>query len=157
MAYTLVAAGSSLQQNFPGTIVFLGGRCRGRDWRPEVLHAFTDSHVTFINPLRSSYPDPEDQAEEHAAIVRWERDAIDRADVAVFWLGEGLSNQAARVEIGYALGRGKHVLVGSEEGFIGLEHLSSFAGVVFSSSVQGLVKRLESLLQEAATTPEDLA
>lgn len=147
MAYTLVVAGGDLKQNFPGKIVFLGGRVRGRDWRTELLHGFTDHKVTFITPVRTTFPDPESQPEEHTAVVRWERDALDRADVVVFWLGEGLANQASRVEIGYALGRGKHVLIGAEDGFIGLEHLSSFAGVVLSSSVQGLSKRLESLLQ----------
>lgn len=157
MAYNLVAAGANLQQNFSGKVVFLGGRCRGRDWRPEMLHAFTEQNVTFISPLRSNFPDPESQPEEHAAVVRWERDAIDRADIVVFWLGEGLSNQAARVEIGFAIGRGKHVLIGAEETFLGLEHLSSFAGVVLSSSVQGLCKRLESLLQAVDAPKQGLA
>lgn len=156
MAYNLVTAGADLRQNFPGKVVFLGGRIRGRDWRPEMLHAFTESSVTFINPVRTSFPDPESQPEEHSNAVRWERDAIDRADIVVFWLGEGLSNQASRVEIGYAIGRGKHVLIGAEESFLGLEHLSSFAGVVLSSSVQGLNKRLESLLQAVGGKDEVL-
>ena len=147
MAYTLVVAGGDLKQNFPGKVVFLGGRAIGRDWRSEVLRGFTEQKMTFITPVRTKFPDPESQPEEHATMVRWERDALDRSDVVLFWLGEGLANQAARVEIGYALGRGKHVLIGAEDGFVGLEHLSSFAGVVLSSSVQGLSKRLESLLQ----------
>lgn len=130
--------------------VYLGGNCRGRDWRHDIFRKFERANVTFINPKRDTFPDPEDTPVEHAEQVLWERKAIEAADVSLFWLGEGLANQASRVEIGYAIGLGKKVIIGAEPGFLGLEHLSAFSGLVLSSSLEGLMTRLESLVYSSA-------
>ena len=127
-------------------VVFLGGNCRGHDWRRDVLKQFANKDITFINPRRTVFPDPELSPEEHAGQVMWERQGIDAADVVIFWLGEGLSNQASRVEIGYAIGCSKQVIIGADREFLGVEHLTAFSGMAVSNSLEGLVTRLESLL-----------
>ena len=129
-------------------VVYLGGNSRGRDWRVDFLHRFEQEDVVFINPRRETYANPEEMPNEHAEQVLWERQALGVSDVALFWLGEGLANQAARVEIGFALGAGKEVIIGAEPGFLGLEHLSAFSGLVLSSSVQGLMDRMEAALRD---------
>lgn len=129
-------------------VVYLGGNSRGRDWRIEFLHRFENADVVFINPRRDSYAHPEEMPNEHAEQVLWERQAIDKADIALFWLGEGLANQAARVEIGFALGADKYVIIGAEPGFLGLEHLSAFSGLILSTSVSGLMDRMDAALRE---------
>jgi len=129
-------------------VVYLGGNSRGRDWRIEFLHRFENTDVVFINPRRDSYAHPEEMPNEHAEQVLWERQAIDKADIALFWLGEGLANQAARVEIGFAVGAGKYVIIGAEPGFLGLEHLSAFSGLILSTSVSGLMDRMDAALRE---------
>lgn len=146
MPYSLVKAGEMVREGYPRPLIFLGGSCRGRDWRLDFLHRFEQSDVTFINPMKTNFPDPEMDPGEHAKQVTWERKMIDQADIAVFWLGEGLTNQAARVEIGYALGKGKAVLIGAEQGFMGMEHLTGFSGLVLSQSLDGLMNRFASLL-----------
>lgn len=152
MGYKIIRAteGSEVFQKGFGKskVVFLGGNCRGRDWRVEFLHRFEREDAVFINPRRDDFPHPETMPGEHAEQVSWERQAIDSADVCLFWLGEGLANQAARVEIGYALGLGKTVLIGAEPGFLGLEHLSAFSGLVLSTSLDGLMDRLNSILRD---------
>lgn len=127
-------------------IVFMGGNCRGRDWRLDFFPKFDRYDLTFINPKRDKFASPEGDPAEHANQVMWERKAIDACDIAMFWLGEGLANQASRVEIGYALGKGKTVIIGAEQGFLGLEHLSAFSGLILTTSIDGLMSRLESLL-----------
>lgn len=146
MPYKLVHADEALGEGLTSPKVFLGGSCRGRDWRLDFYHRFEQSDVTFISPRRDPFADPELDPASHAAQVGWDREAIDIADIVVFWLGEGLSNQAARVEMGYAIGKGKTVVIGAEEGFLGLEHLSAFSGIVLSSSLDGLMNRFASTL-----------
>ncbi len=129
-------------------VVFLGGNCRGRDWRVDVLRKFEKDKVAFINPKVQIFADPEMSPEEHAMQVAGERRAIEHADVVLFWLGEGLSNQASRVEIGYALGQGKRVVIGAEPNFLGIEHLGAFSGMILAKSFDALMTRLESVLHE---------
>jgi hypothetical protein len=146
MPYTLIRADEIMREDLPQPLVFLGGNCRGRDWRLDFYHRFEQSDVTFINPRRDQFIDPELDPTSHATQVEWERKALQKADIAVFWLGEGLSNQAGRVEIGFALGQDKPTLIGAEEGFLGLEHLSAFSGLVLSKSLDGLMNRFASLM-----------
>jgi nucleoside 2-deoxyribosyltransferase len=142
MAYRLIQAGNNLNLA-KDRKVFLGGSSRGNDWREELFNEFKEEdQLTFISPFRTTYPNPEADPKGHSDIVEWERNAIAVCDIAIFWLGAGLSNQAARVEIGYALGAGKTVLVGAEDSFLGLEHLSSFGGIVLSDSLKSLTTRL---------------
>ncbi|MCP4356325.1 MAG: hypothetical protein GY793_12030 [Proteobacteria bacterium] len=146
MTYRLIQSGSNLALA-KGKIVFLGGSSRNDDWRELLYKQFNDDDdITFVSPFRTSYPNPETDATEHAKLVAWEREAIAISNFSVFWLGSGLSNQAARVEIGYSLGAGKTVLVGAEDSFLGLEHLSSFGGFVLASSLDAIVTRLKAEL-----------
>lgn len=146
MAYRLIQAGNNLNLA-KDRVVFLGGGSRGNDWREVMYRAFNEyDDITFISPFRTSYPNPELDPKAHSDIVEWERTAIASSDIAIFWLGAGLSNQAARVEIGYALGAGKAVIVGAEDSFLGLEHLSSFGGFVLSSSLDSVMTRLKAEL-----------
>lgn len=146
MAYRLIQAGNNLGLA-KDRVVFLGGSSRGNDWRENFYRTFQDSdNITFISPFRTSYPNPEMDPKGHSDIVEWERTAIATCNIAIFWLGSGLSNQAARVEIGYALGAGKTVIVGAEDSFLGLEHLSSFGGFVLSDSLESIMTRLKAEL-----------
>lgn len=148
MPYALIKADEIVRPDLPRPLIYLGGNCRGRDWRLDFYHRFEQSDVTFVNPRRDAFVDPEIEPAAHAQQVEWERNALNRCDIAIFWLGEGLANQAARVEMGYALGRDKPVLIGSEEGFLGLEHLSAFSGLVLSKTLDGLMNRFASVLVE---------
>ena len=148
MPYELISSGEVLNTNSRNPSVFLGGSCQGRDWRLAFFQRFTKMDITFINPSVEDFPKPEISPGEHARQVEWERQALDSSDIAVFWLGEGLANQATRVEIGFALGQGKPVLIGAEDGFLGAEHLTAFSGLVISSSLEGLMNRFSSWYQE---------
>ncbi|MCP5405809.1 MAG: nucleoside 2-deoxyribosyltransferase domain-containing protein [Pseudomonadaceae bacterium] len=144
--YVLIKADEPLNKPMPKPRVFLGGVCKGREWRLEFFTRFEKSDVTFINPRRDNFIDPDIDPIGHATQVGWERQALDLADIGVFWLGEGLSNQASRVEIGYMLGAGKPVLLGAEKKFMGVEHLTGFSGLVATNSIDGLMNRFASLL-----------
>lgn len=144
--YTLIKADEALTGKKPKPLVFLGGQLRGRDWRHEFYLRFERTEVTFISPKRDQFLDPEMDPSGHAKQVAWEREALETADIGVFWLGEGLSNQASRVEVGYMLGAKKPVLLGAEKGFMGIEHLVGFSGLVVASSVEGLMGRFGSML-----------
>ncbi|MDD9912465.1 MAG: nucleoside 2-deoxyribosyltransferase domain-containing protein [Alphaproteobacteria bacterium] len=146
MPYSLIRADEIVRAGLPRPLVYLGGNCRGRDWRLDFYHRFEQSDVTFINPRRDQFVDPELDPSSHAHQVDWERQALDKCDLAVFWLGGGLANQAARVEIGYSLGLDKPTLIGAEDGFLGLEHLSAFSGLVLSKTMDGLMNRFASVL-----------
>lgn len=144
--YVLIKADEPLDKVMPKPRVYMGGLVKGRDWRLDFFTRFEKSDVTFVNPRRDTFIDPDMDPIGHATQVAWERQALDLADVGVFWLGEGLSNQASRVEIGYLLGRGKPVLLGAEKKFMGLEHLTGFSGLVATNSLDGLMNRFASLL-----------
>jgi hypothetical protein len=148
MSYELITSGETVHKNSRYPNIFLGGSCKGRDWRLDFFRRFSDAAVTFINPSRADFPNPDIAPGEHARQVAWERQALAACDIAVFWLGEGLSNQATRVEIGFALGQGKTVLIGAEDGFMGGEHLTAFSGLVISSSLEGLMNRFSSWYQQ---------
>jgi hypothetical protein len=146
--YTLLKTDDPLTGKYPLPRVYLGGQCRGRDWRLDFYQRFERADVTFINPRREPFIDPELEPAAHARQVTWERKALDMSDVGVFWLGEGLSNQATRVEIGYLLGAQKPVLLGAQTGFLGVEHLVSFSGLVVASTLEGLINRFASVLTD---------
>lgn len=150
MPYTLIRADEIFSTGLPKPRVFLGGSCKGRDWRNLFLQRFENDDITFINPKRAPYAEPDMDPVAHARQVEWERRAIDAADIAIFWLGEGLTNQASRVEIGYSIGAGKPTLIGADENFLGAEHLTAFGGLVVSSSVEGLMERFSSLVSKYA-------
>jgi hypothetical protein len=144
--YKLVLPDEAFSPSVPAPRVYLGGQCRGRDWRVEVFQKFERKAVTFINPRRDTFIDPEMDPAGHARQVMWERKALDFCDIGVFWMGEGLSNQAARVEIGYLLGLQKPVLLGAQPGFMGVEHLVGFSGLVTATTLDALINRLDSML-----------
>ena len=150
--YVLIKPDDPLNRTVPAPKVYLGGHCKGREWRLEFFQRFERSDVTFINPKRETFIDPELDPAGHARQVAWERKALDWCDMGVFWLGEGLSNQAVRVEIGYLLGQQKPVLLGAERGFMGLEHLSAFSGLVLTNSLDGLMNRFGSLMASFQTS-----
>ena len=143
--YSVIRADEIFRDDTPHPRVFLGGSCKGRDWRLDFFHRFEQAEVTFINPKREHFSDPEMDPAGHISQVSWDREAIDKAEIVIFWLGEGLSNQASRVEIGYAIGKGKTVLIGADDSFLGMEHLTAFSGLVVSSSLEGLMNRFSSL------------
>ena len=148
--YSLIKPEDNLTLARPsqGPKIYLGGQCRGRDWRIDFFQRFEKSKpLTFITPRRESYVDPELDPAGHARMVAWERQALDVCAVGVFWLGEGLSNQAARVEIGYLLGLKKPVLMGAQPGFMGVEHLTGFSGLVLATTLEGLISRSVSMLE----------
>ena len=144
--YTLIKADDPLTGRMPTPRVYLGGQSRGRDWRMDFFQRFSRMEMTFINPRREPFVDPELEPAAHARQVEWERKALDLADIGVFWLGEGLSNQAARVEIGYMIGAQKPVLLGAQPGFMGVEHLVAFSGLVVAPSLDGLMNRFASVV-----------
>jgi hypothetical protein len=146
MSYKLIRADDLLERPTPKPRVFMGGQVRGRDWRNDFFQRFEKQDVTFVSPKRDTFVDPEFDPAGHAKQVEWERHAMDSCEIGVFWLGEGLSNQAARVEMGYILGQGKPLLVGAEKGFMGMEHLSAFGGLVLATTLEGLMGRFDSLL-----------
>lgn len=146
--YTLLRPDDNLNGKYPAPRVYLGGQCRGRDWRLDFFQRFERSDVTFISPRREPFIDPELEPVAHAKQVAWERKALDLSDVGVFWMGEGLSNQATRVEIGYMLGAQKPVLLGAQNGFLGVEHLVSFSGLVVASTLEGLLNRFASVMAD---------
>ncbi len=143
---TIVKADDPLVvDKMPGPKVFLGGLCKGRDWRQDFYTRFDRMEMTFISPRRETFIDPEMDPVGHATQVQWERQALDVCDIGVYWLGEGLSNQAGRVEMGYLLGLKKPLLVGAEKKFMGVEHLVGFSGLVVTNSMDGLINRYASL------------
>ncbi|MFT7144900.1 MAG: nucleoside 2-deoxyribosyltransferase [Alphaproteobacteria bacterium] len=144
MPYELITSGEMISSSNRYPNVYLGGNCQGRDWRLDFFRRFTEADVKFINPSRTDFPNPEIAPGEHARQVAWERQALAACDIAVFWLGAGLNNQATRVEIGFAMGQGKVVLIGAEDGFLGGEHLTAFSGLVISSSIEGIMNRFSS-------------
>jgi len=149
--YTLIKPDDSFTGKMPAPRIYLGGQSRGRDWRMDFFQRFSRMDLTFINPRREPFIDPELEPAAHAKQVAWERQALDVADIGVFWLGEGLSNQAARVEIGYMLGAQKPVLLGAQPGFMGVEHLVCFSGLVVAPSLEGLMNRFASVLSGLQT------
>lgn len=144
--YKLITSDEAFSPSTPSPRVYLGGQCRGRDWRKDFYQRFEKSSLTFINPRRDVFIDPELDPVGHARQVSWEKQALDFCDVGVFWLGEGLANQAARVEIGYMLGLQKPTLLGAQEGFMGVEHLVGFSGLVVAGTLDALINRFSSLL-----------
>ncbi|MCA3244248.1 MAG: nucleoside 2-deoxyribosyltransferase domain-containing protein [Alphaproteobacteria bacterium] len=144
--YSLIKPDEPFKRKPGQLLIYLGGQCRGRDWRLDAYTRFEKENLAFISPRRDSFIDPELDPAGHARQVAWEREAIEQANVCIFWLGEGLSNQAARVEIGYALGLKKPVLLGAQPGFMGVEHLTGFSGLVVASSLEGLLTRFASVL-----------
>lgn len=129
-------------------IVFLGGTSKraSSSWRDVFFTHLQGLPVQVIDPTPSAYPDPNHDPQEHYELVQWQRAAIQASSIAVFWLDEKLANQAARVEIGYAIALGKNVLIGAGPGFLGKKHLELFANQIIAETVTDLKDRLVTAL-----------
>lgn len=134
----------------PHPVIYLGGDVRKIDsgWRETVKHSVKDRSLTLIDPTCETLPRPQWDPDGHAEYVRWERTAIEASNIILFWLGKDLQNQAARVEIGFAVGRGKIVRVGAAEGFRGADFITSYIGCPIAASVDELCEQLLVIIEE---------
>lgn len=68
----------------PGSSIFLAGGITGcPDWQQEIVHLFTATDFTLLNPRRKNFPigDPKAAFEQ----IKWEHHALRDADAILFW------------------------------------------------------------------------
>jgi nucleoside 2-deoxyribosyltransferase len=83
-------------------------------WAQRVQDAMIDEGVTMFNPRRDEwFPDIEARAsnEFFRNQVNWELDRIDLAKIIFFYFEGGSVSPITLQELGYALGKGKRVVV----------------------------------------------
>lgn len=115
---TIVTAPATYDGRLP--TVFLAGGIGGcPDWQSEVP-ALLPSHVALLNPRQREF----DMSDPLAATrqVRWEKAALRRADILLFWFPEpvdpGVVQPIAFLELGlYVCGTSRPAVVGASRGF----------------------------------------
>lgn len=97
--------------------IFLAGGISGcPDWQTRAYELMDHTGLTIVNPRRPE--GLETIGREAKRQIAWERLALDKARVTLFWFPAGESPcPIALFELGMALGRGKPVAIGAENGY----------------------------------------
>lgn len=91
-----------LPQSDDSTSIFLAGGIVGcSDWQSEITELLSNCDVTLFNPRRPNFPinDPTAMAQQ----LKWEFDALRKADVISFWFDSGTVQPIVMFEYGYWL------------------------------------------------------
>lgn len=106
----------------PSPSIFLAGSIDNGtaiDWQTSVTAAFADTNYTVLNPRRPDWDDSwaqdasDRQFNQH---VTWELDALDAADLILFYIAPGSASPISLLELGlYA--RSKKVIMCCPPGF----------------------------------------
>jgi hypothetical protein len=100
--------------------VFLaGGIGNCPNWQAEATDMLNGTEVVVLNPRRAYFETPWTRLASEGQI-RWEFDALRRADIILFWFPGGQSVQPiALFELGYWLGQSdKEIVVGRSQDYL---------------------------------------
>lgn len=104
--------------------VFLAGSIdngKARSWQRDIIQAFSEADVVFLNPRRADWNsswEPIASNPEFREQVEWELDAIDEADLVVFYFDPDGTAPVSMLELGLLVSdRERHVLVCCPDGF----------------------------------------
>lgn len=120
-----VEAPTPLPRPTPLPWVFLaGGITDCPDWQSAIMATFRqmDTPAVFLNPRRAGFPIHDPSAAD--AQVRWEYEALHRADIVLYWFAGGPSVQPiALYELGFhlALQKGdsdRRLVIGCDPGYL---------------------------------------
>lgn len=116
----LIFAPDPLEISSPS--IFLAGsidNCSAIDWQTSVTAAFADTNYTVLNPRRPDWDDSWSQDASDRQFnqqVTWELDALDAADLILFYIAPGSASPISLLELGlYA--RSKKVIMCCPPGF----------------------------------------
>lgn len=95
-----------LQLDWPGTAVFLAGSIemgKAVDWQSEVTQRLADLNILIYNPRREQWDASWPQSFDFMPFreqVEWELDALDRADLILFYFAPDTMSPITLLELG---------------------------------------------------------
>jgi hypothetical protein len=97
------------------SIFLAGGITNCPDWQSEVVERLKDRNITIFNPRRKNFPINDPSAS--LAQILWEYKRLRSSTLNLFWFSRGSVNPIALFELGSALERPTHVLIGCDPGY----------------------------------------
>lgn len=91
-----------------------------RHWQQEICNIFETVNVTFLNPRRDNWDSTISQQSTDPKFfeqVSWELDALDYADIVVFFFDSLTKSPVTMLELGAMVAKGKKCLVCCPTGF----------------------------------------
>lgn len=104
-------------------VIFLAGSIEmgiATNWQSRVEIALNGKDCILLNPRRDDWNPEWVQSIDHpefAEQVTWEMDGIESADLVLFYFEPGTKSPISLMELGWASGLGKEVVVCCPEGF----------------------------------------
>jgi len=97
------------------TVFLAGGIMNCPNWQAKIVDLLKDIDVTLYNPRRKNYPMDDPAAVEEQ--IAWEHDRLRSADVRLFWFADGSVQPIVLFELGAALERGGHIVIGVDPAY----------------------------------------
>lgn len=88
-------------EDFSTSIFLAGGIVGCADWQSEMIELLKDQDVTLFNPRRPSFPIHDRNAAPQQ--IKWEFDALRKADQVLFWFDSGTVQPIVMFEYGWWL------------------------------------------------------
>lgn len=140
--------------------VFLGGSIemgKAVDWQKQIAEALSSSDILILNPRRDNWDSSWEQSIDNPQFreqVEWELDALDAADVVVFYFDANTKSPITLMELGlHAAENPEKVVVCCPEGFWrkgNVDIVCRRYGVAQVDTVEALAKAVVSRLKKAA-------
>lgn len=133
-------------------VIFLAGSIEmgvAIDWQKQVESALNGKDCVILNPRREDWNPEWVQSIDHpefAEQVTWEMDGIESADLVLFYFEPGTKSPISLMELGWASGLGKKVVVFCPDGFWrkgNVDIICMRHGVQMVDSFDALVKYAE--------------
>lgn len=129
--------------------VFLAGTIdngKSEDWQSALTQAVSNLNIAILNPRRTSWNEEANQKEIEAQI-EWEMDALDIADLIVFYFAPNSKSPVTMLELGRYASRNK-CIVCCPEGFWRKTNVDVFCrrtGVKTVESIEDLANEIMKL------------
>jgi hypothetical protein len=107
-----IEAVSSESQSCPVSVFLAGGITNCPDWQAEIVRKLSAADLTVVNPRRISFPIDDPDAAQ--AQIEWEYYWLRGTDIVSVWFSAGSLNPIVLFELGSALERCEHLIVGCD-------------------------------------------
>lgn len=140
------------------TWIFLAGSIEmglADEWQKRLVNKFEDHDLIFLNPRRddwdSSWPQDPTPGTKFYEQVTWELDFLKSADLVVFYFDPATESPITLMELGYAVGSSKNIMVCCPDGFYRKGNVvitCDLADVTVLNTLEELVESMNAWLTE---------
>jgi hypothetical protein len=135
-----------------GLVIYLCGSINSglaQDWQGELIKAFKDYKVTFLNPRRPDWDINEKKTIDNPYYIEqldWEDNQLHDSDLVIVYFQPDLPNPGVAMDFGIIANSNHDMIVCCPEGYkyrAKVQYICEGAGVICTESFEELVKTID--------------